>query len=641
MHRGKLLAAMILLLAAAVPARADRPAWVIPDALNVRSGPSTDSDRVGRVTRGDKVTVVAFRGDGWCKARLSNGSAGWLREEYLMFSADKGRKLAAEQGKKQTATPAWVEPNVINVRASADVGASVVCQLNRGAKVYVIDRAGDWRKVKTSGGSVGWIRADLLEFSVEAGRRLAAAPSSSAGSSGPAPAWIKAGVANLRKGPSLGYSRVGQLTMGTKVYVTERQGEWVKISGPEGAGWVHTDLIETNVAAGRQLAASGASGRDKAYCVGNNVALRSGPSTNSSQVASLAEGATVWIKEEKGSWCKVETLDGKDGWMAGWYVRRHGANRTVAQDPDADSLASPGADFPSPDREPEEGKLQPFNAWIAEDNTNVREGASTDRPVLFSLNKRDRVRVLDAIGQWCKVQTSGGQTGWAAGWVLDFQPPGKPEASTIVDGQRVEIKVGWVSDGVVNVRSGQGTDTEIIGQVREGDGLVITAKRDGWLKVLLGNGKAGWIAEHLIESRAERGAEADAPETGEGGSATGRQIVQAAMQYLGCAYVRGAEGPRAFDCSGLTQYVHSKFGISLARTTDGQYRQGRPVDRDELQLGDVVIFRNTYKSGISHVGLYIGQGNFIHASNSRGGVKISALDSSYYASRYAGARRMY
>jgi cell wall-associated NlpC family hydrolase len=62
---------------------------------------------------------------------------------------------------------------------------------------------------------------------------------------------------------------------------------------------------------------------------------------------------------------------------------------------------------------------------------------------------------------------------------------------------------------------------------------------------------------------------------------------------------------------------------------------------DCLRPGDVVVFSNTYKAGISHVGIYIGNGNFIHAANSRTGVRISALDSSYYASRYSGARRMY
>jgi len=83
------------------------------------------------------------------------------------------------------------------------------------------------------------------------------------------------------------------------------------------------------------------------------------------------------------------------------------------------------------------------------------------------------------------------------------------------------------------------------------------------------------------------------------------------------------------------------LGVSLPRSSDTQFRRGQPVSRSDLAPGDVVFFENTYKSGISHVGLYIGNNEFIHAANSRRGVRIDSLDSSYYAPRYAGARRMY
>jgi cell wall-associated NlpC family hydrolase len=82
-------------------------------------------------------------------------------------------------------------------------------------------------------------------------------------------------------------------------------------------------------------------------------------------------------------------------------------------------------------------------------------------------------------------------------------------------------------------------------------------------------------------------------------------------------------------------------GIGVSRSSRSLFHEGTPISRGDLQSGDVVFFRDTYRSGISHVGLYIGGGRFIHASNHRGGVKITALDSDYYASKYVGARRMY
>ena len=620
---------------------APRPAWVIPEVLNVRKEPSADSDKAGRVTRGDQVLVTAFRADRWCKALLPNGKTGWLKEEYLQFSQEKGRELAKQQSKTPLAIPAWIAESVVNMRKGPDVGAGVVTQLKRGYKVHVIARDGNWRKVTSNGGERGWIRADLLEFDLEEGRKLASG--SGRRDHEPTPAWVNANVANVRTGPSTGYSRAGQLTKGTKVHVLERQDEWAKCKGPDCTGWIHTELLETDAAKGRELAsAGGSSGRDKAYCIGNMVRLREGPGTGHDLITELREGATLWIVAEKNEWCKVETQDGETGWIAGWYVRRHGARTTVSQAPDSAPLDPPGNDFPSASRPPEEGKLQPFKAWIAEDHTNVRYGPGLEKGVKFQLDKHAPVQVVDTEGQWCKVRTDSDTYGWTAGWVLDFQPPGRPEASKVVNGEKREIKAGWIDRPVVNLRQGPTTDTEIAVRTKLGDELVIIDRRAGWLKVAMSDGTTGWIAEHLIKTRAESLAGgAGAASLSHEGSSRGHALVRAAMAHLGKAYVRGTSGPGTFDCSGFTSYIYRQFGVSLPRTSSGQYRTGRPVSRDELQQGDVVIFKNTYRSGISHVGIYIGQGNFIHASNSRSGVKITSLDSAYYAPRYVGARRLF
>ena len=95
------------------------------------------------------------------------------------------------------------------------------------------------------------------------------------------------------------------------------------------------------------------------------------------------------------------------------------------------------------------------------------------------------------------------------------------------------------------------------------------------------------------------------------------------------------------DCSSFVQYVFDQNGVSLPRTAESQYnsRKGKSVDKDKLQPGDVVFFKGTYKSGISHVGIYAGNGKFIHNSSSKGGTTISNLSDSYYTQHYAGARR--
>ena len=95
------------------------------------------------------------------------------------------------------------------------------------------------------------------------------------------------------------------------------------------------------------------------------------------------------------------------------------------------------------------------------------------------------------------------------------------------------------------------------------------------------------------------------------------------------------------DCSSFVQYVFGQNGVSLPRTAESQYNssKGKSVDKDKLQAGDVVFFQGTYKSGISHVGIYVGNGKFVHNSSSKGGTTISDLSDAYYTKHYAGAKR--
>ena len=122
-----------------------------------------------------------------------------------------------------------------------------------------------------------------------------------------------------------------------------------------------------------------------------------------------------------------------------------------------------------------------------------------------------------------------------------------------------------------------------------------------------------------------------------GANVNGGGIIGTARSKLGAAYVFGASGSNVFDCSGFTSYVYRSNGKSLPRTAAAQYSATSRVSSP--QPGDLVFFSNTYKPGISHVGIYIGGGQFIHAANERTGVTVSSLNSGYYASHYAGAGR--
>ncbi|MDF2500979.1 MAG: NlpC/P60 family protein [Anaerosporomusa subterranea] len=121
-------------------------------------------------------------------------------------------------------------------------------------------------------------------------------------------------------------------------------------------------------------------------------------------------------------------------------------------------------------------------------------------------------------------------------------------------------------------------------------------------------------------------------------SSTATSVLNTAKQYMGVPYVWGGETPTGFDCSGFTQYVLKQNGITIPRTAAEQYQSGVSIMKSNLKTGDLVFF-TTYKPGASHVGFYMGDGKFIHASSGAKQVTISSLDESYYTEKYIGARR--
>lgn len=123
----------------------------------------------------------------------------------------------------------------------------------------------------------------------------------------------------------------------------------------------------------------------------------------------------------------------------------------------------------------------------------------------------------------------------------------------------------------------------------------------------------------------------------------GAEIVEYTLQFLGGRYIWGGSTPAdgGFDCSGLMHYVYGKFGYSINRTARPQYaKDGKSVSKDMLQAGDMVFFRHEDTRGVEHVGMYIGDGYFIHAANRDDGIKISDLQSRYWSSVYLGAKRV-
>ena len=205
--------------------------------------------------------------------------------------------------------------------------------------------------------------------------------------------------------------------------------------------------------------------------------------------------------------------------------------------------------------------------------------------------------------------------------------------ATLKDGDRVEVT--GLDNGYFAIKSGDKT-----GYVT-GDDLDLTMEKEAPAPKVTAKTTSKATTTAAKDTTTEDSAAEGSTDTVVS-SGSGSDIVSFAMQYLGTPYAYGGTGSGGFDCSGFTMHVFSNFGVSLAHGATPQLNNGYAVSQSELQPGDLVFFFGTYNtsSAASHVGIYIGGGQFIHASTSRG-VIISSLSESYYASRYLSARRVF
>ncbi len=203
-------------------------------------------------------------------------------------------------------------------------------------------------------------------------------------------------------------------------------------------------------------------------------------------------------------------------------------------------------------------------------------------------------------------------------------------------------KVAIVTANVANIRKEPSESAERVTQVNEGRHASILETRDGWYKLLFPGGTAGWIKSDLVTLSDEPPvAVAKKPEAKPAkGELAVASLLDTARSFKGTRYRYGGMSRSGVDCSGFVSLVFRKHGVKLPRTSYEQSRTGSAVSRENLKAGDLVFFKTRGSSRVNHVGIYIGNSEFIHASSGKGRVRVDTLSEGYYKTRYAGARRV-
>lgn len=417
----------------------------------------------------------------------------------------------------------------------------------------------------------------------------------------------------------------------------------------------------------------------KVYNTSQGLVLREDASKTSAALATVPNDKEVMIIEFLDEWYKVE-VDGKQGYLFAEYVdlTEETENQTPSEENPTDEPINTNdltIDI-APNTTKNETKMYMLPLITSSSIGTIP--ANTELNIQKTLNNWAYVS-YNNINGWIRTYNYNVETAQTQDpeivlggeeQVLEVKPEDTVETNAPVEDTNLSFTKGYINEASVNVRKEPNTDSEVITTLILNTGVTITAQTEEWYKIKYDD-YIGYIYKPLISENpavTNRGNEVRQPETDteeqtptvdnsqtsiENNNDTtvapslpdlttsGDEIVSFAKQYLGYRYVLGGTTPSSgFDCSGFIYYVFNTCGYSISRSLTSQANTGTAVSKSELIPGDIVFFNNTSSGALGHVGIYIGNGNMIHAANSKRGVVTDTINSGYYNTYYYSARRV-
>ncbi|MDF9447578.1 enterotoxin EntFM [Bacillus toyonensis] len=356
--------------------------------------------------------------------------------------------------------------------------------------------------------------------------------------------------------------------------------------------------------------------------------VRSGAGTGHNVISKVKQGQVLQVIGQENGWFKV-SVNGQTGYVSGDFVTTGGNKGTTVQ--------------------------QGTGTYTVNvSSLNVRTGPSTSHTVLGSVNKGKTVQVVGEVQDWFKINFNGG-TGYVS---KDFVTKGGSAVSnetqkptTNNNNNTTTVQTGGsyvVNTGALKVRTGPATYNAVIGGVTNGKVLNVTGAENGWYKINH-NGRTGYVSADYVKfvkggvTGGNQGSNQGSNQVQKPTAPTGgdtSSIAGFARSLNGSPYRTAGTTPAGFDCSGFIHYVLNQTGHKGARQTVAGYWSSK-TKTSNPQPGDLVYFQNTYKSGPSHMGVYLGNGQFISAETDATGVRISSVSNSYWSKHILGYTKAY
>ena len=336
------------------------------------------------------------------------------------------------------------------------------------------------------------------------------------------------------------------------------------------------------------------------------VHFRTGAGTNYSSMGVLDEGTKVTYLSASGNWTKVQ-YNSKTGYICSDYLEKEQSTSTTS------------------------------TMYVTPDvGLNVRKGPGTSYSKVTTLSKGTAVTVHSTSDGWSKI-TANGVEGYVSSQYLSSKKPSSSNGSTST------TSTMYVTPDVgLNVRKGPGTSYSKITKLSKGTAVTVHSTSNGWSKITA-NGVEGYVSSEYLSSTKPSTGSSDSSNSSGSTSSSVNAVLNLAAKQLGKPYVWGAQGPSSFDCSGLTYYVYKNAaGVTLPRVSSDQSRYGTTVSKSNLKAGDLVFFdtSGSNNGAVSHVGIYVGNGEMIHASSSKEKIVQVSIETSYWNNAYVRAKRV-